>query len=88
MEYLDNCLHLYFEDFHPSLPVLHRPTFSVESTSPLLLLSTCTIGCMYVGSSLAEDRGRWIFERLHHIIMLTVSGLNSVLASVPASVGA
>lgn len=71
MKFLEACLHLYFRDFHPSFPVIHRPTFERDRTPPLLLLSMCSIGCMFVGTQAARDSGVWIYERLHHVIVVT-----------------
>ncbi len=73
MKFLDSCLHLYFRDFHPCFPIIHRPTFQRDRTSPLLLLSMCSIGCMFVGTQAARERGLWIYERLHYVIVFTVS---------------
>ncbi|KAE8421251.1 hypothetical protein BDV36DRAFT_305122 [Aspergillus pseudocaelatus] len=37
----------YFEHFHPSLPLLHRPTFTVASAPKLLLDAVSLIGSLY-----------------------------------------
>ena len=73
MTFLDSCLHLYFRDFHPSFPVIHKATFQRDRTSPLLLLSMCSIGCMFIGTQEAKDQGLRIYERLHYVIVNTVS---------------
>ncbi|BEI84607.1 hypothetical protein CcaverHIS002_0500080 [Cutaneotrichosporon cavernicola] len=57
MQFLDGCLHLYFREFHPTFPIIHRPTFQRERTSALLLLT--------------RDSGLWIYERLHYVIIVT-----------------
>ncbi|PYH55256.1 uncharacterized protein BO96DRAFT_80206 [Aspergillus niger CBS 101883] len=36
----------YFEHFHPSLPLLHRPTFTVSSAPKLLLKAVAVIGSL------------------------------------------
>lgn len=74
MQFLDACLHLYFAAFHPNYPIIHRPSFQRQRTPPLLLLSMCSIGCMFVGTQTARDSGLWIYERLHYVIVVTVSG--------------
>lgn len=38
---------LYFEYFHPVMPLLHRATFNVEQTTPLLVLAVATIGSRF-----------------------------------------
>lgn len=73
MKFLDSCLHLYFRDFHPTFPILHKPTFSRHQTPPLLLLSMCSIGCIFMGTQAAREKGLWIYERLHHVIVFSVS---------------
>ncbi|RAL02675.1 C2H2-type zinc finger protein [Aspergillus ibericus CBS 121593] len=37
----------YFEHFHPSLPLLHRPTFVLSSTPKLLVNITAVMGSLY-----------------------------------------
>lgn len=74
MKFLDACLHLYFRDFHPSFPVIHRPTFERDRASPLLLLSMCSIGCMFVGTQTATESGLWIYHRLHLATLLQRDG--------------
>ncbi|KAJ5384581.1 hypothetical protein N7517_002492 [Penicillium concentricum] len=37
----------YFEHFHPSFPLLHRPTFAVSSTPKLLLKAVIVIGSLF-----------------------------------------
>lgn len=73
MKFLDSCLHLYFRDFHPTFPILHKPTFCRHQCPPLLLLSMCSIGCIFMGTQSAREKGLWIYERLHHVIVFSVS---------------
>ncbi|KAJ5640064.1 uncharacterized protein N7484_007926 [Penicillium longicatenatum] len=42
---------MYFEHFHPSLPLLHRPTFTVSSAPKLLLNAVTAIGSLFSASS-------------------------------------
>lgn len=72
MKFLDACIHLYFRNFHPMFPIIHRPTFNRDRTSPLLLLSMCSIGCMFVGTEAATESGLWIYRRLHIATLLRV----------------
>jgi len=75
MTFLESCLHLYFRDFHPSFPVIHKATFQRDRTSPLLLLSMCSIECMFIGTQAARDKGLRIYERLPYVLVNTVSYL-------------
>ena len=82
MKFLDSCLHLYFRDFHPSLPIIHRPSFHRDRTPPLLLLSMFSIGCIFMGTQEARDIGLWVYERLHYVIVFTVrTGADPMLVS-------
>lgn len=38
---------LYWEHFHPILPVIHRPSFCVERTPSILLIAMVSIGASY-----------------------------------------
>lgn len=53
----------YFEHFHPSLPLLHRPTFTVSSAPKLLLNAVSLIGSLYSTSpctdEVAQARAHW-----------------------------
>jgi hypothetical protein len=42
-----NYIQSYTTYFHPSLPILHLPTLSSNSTPPILLKAVVAIGCMY-----------------------------------------
>lgn len=44
LDMLQHYIRLYWEHFHKQLPVLHKPTFSVENSNPLLLLAIIAIG--------------------------------------------
>ena len=73
MKFLDSCLQLYFREFHPCFPIIHKPTFRRDRTPPILSLSMRSIGCMFVGTQAARETGIWIYERLHYVIVNTVS---------------
>ncbi|KAL4874791.1 hypothetical protein BJY04DRAFT_233270 [Aspergillus karnatakaensis] len=49
-------LKAYFDHFHPSLPLLHRPTFSLNSAPELLVNVLMVIGSLY---SRAYSNGDW-----------------------------
>ena len=67
--FLDNCLKLYFKKFDPVFPVVHRSTFSPSLETSYVLISMCSIGSMFVGSSEALKQGRTIYERLNRVIL-------------------
>ena len=50
-EILDISLEMYLSYFHPTLPIIHIPTFSVRNASEPLLLSMCLIGLSILGTT-------------------------------------
>jgi hypothetical protein len=50
-EILDIALEMYLNYFHPTLPVIHVPTFSAKQASRPLLLSMCLIGLSILGTA-------------------------------------
>ncbi|KAK9240298.1 fungal-specific transcription factor domain-containing protein [Lipomyces kononenkoae] len=44
---LDTFLHLYFEHFHPILPMIHRPTFRTPTCPSILLATMLSVGASY-----------------------------------------
>ncbi|PVH69710.1 hypothetical protein DL98DRAFT_438461 [Cadophora sp. DSE1049] len=65
IEFLNLCIQAYFTNFHPVFPIIHAPSFRPSSQNSLLLLSTCSVGSLFLGSSRALSRGISIFERLN-----------------------
>jgi hypothetical protein len=48
------CISLYFEQFHPNLPIIHQPTFNPDA-SWLLSLAVITIGSCFAKVTCATD---------------------------------
>ncbi|WVR06415.1 hypothetical protein IAU60_003446 [Kwoniella sp. DSM 27419] len=46
-ETLSDFVDLYFEKFHPLLPIIHKPSFFEQETPPVLLLSVAAMGATY-----------------------------------------
>jgi hypothetical protein len=44
---LSDFLDLYFEKYHPTFPVVHRPTVLKKDTPPTLLLAMAAVGATY-----------------------------------------
>ncbi|KAH6700582.1 fungal-specific transcription factor domain-containing protein [Leptodontidium sp. MPI-SDFR-AT-0119] len=68
-EFLNLALQLFFTKFNPIFPILHGPTFRPSNENSLLLLSICSIGSLFMGSSAATVQGSKIFERLNKVIL-------------------
>lgn len=63
---------MYFTKFNPIFPVVHAPTFCPSPKRSLLLLSICSVGSLFLGSSFAAAQGVKIFERLNKAILASV----------------
>lgn len=50
-EILDIALEMYLYYFHPTLPIIHIPTFSAKDAPRSLLLSMCLIGLSILGTA-------------------------------------
>ncbi|KAB8225830.1 hypothetical protein BDV33DRAFT_78344 [Aspergillus novoparasiticus] len=68
-KFLDLCLQAYFTHFHIIFPLIHAPTFQPSKQNAVLLLSMCTIGSLFLGSSRALTHGISMFERLNKAIL-------------------
>ncbi|GAD97253.1 hypothetical protein ANI_1_1736134 [Paecilomyces variotii No. 5] len=89
--FLDFCLQAYFKHFQSIFPLIHVPTFHPSKKNALLLLSICSIGSLFLGSSRAMAHGISMFERLQksilaswdtHIARTEDSSINPLQASV------
>ncbi|KAL4806492.1 hypothetical protein BDV18DRAFT_159666 [Aspergillus unguis] len=67
--FLDFCLQAYFSNFQPIFPLIHAPTFQPSRENAVLLLSMCSIGSLFLGSSKAVAHGISMYERLHKAIL-------------------
>jgi hypothetical protein len=50
-EILDIALEMYLNYFHPTLPIIHVPTFAAKQAPRPLLLSMCLIGLSILGTA-------------------------------------
>ena len=72
-------IQLYFEHFHPLLPVLHKPTFSPKTTHWLLLFVVASIGSRYSKLPDAEACSLAMFELGRRVCSYMVSIVASSL---------
>ena len=68
-DFLNLCVRSYFARFHPVFPVIHAPTFRPSKANSMLLLSICSVGSLFTGSTHAIRQGVQIFERLHKAVL-------------------
>ncbi|KAH8654939.1 hypothetical protein BGZ60DRAFT_385546 [Tricladium varicosporioides] len=68
--FLDTCVHVFFDKFNPSFPVLHKATFTARDCSYPLLLNIIALGSLFVGAKDAVTKGEALW-RLAHIAVAT-----------------
>ena len=73
--FLDECLHLFFCRFIPTLPVLHRPTFVYRDCIPPLLLNCIAIGSLYLGPKESVSKGEALWNLAHTAITMSWQSL-------------
>ncbi|KAL2811622.1 fungal-specific transcription factor domain-containing protein [Aspergillus granulosus] len=65
---INSFVQLYFEHFHPTLPLLHKATFNVSDIPPLLMLSVATIGSRFSKIARAHTLSTYMAEILRRAI--------------------
>ena len=68
--FLDQCLHMFFDRFIASFPIMHRPTFVYRDCSSPLLLNAIAMGSLYLGPRESIAKGELLW-RLAHTAMAT-----------------
>lgn len=58
-QYLDN----YWRLFHPSFPIIHKPTFRGATESPMLKAAILAIGAQYTDDAAAKAKSRSLYDR-------------------------
>ncbi|OJJ00743.1 hypothetical protein ASPVEDRAFT_129041 [Aspergillus versicolor CBS 583.65] len=61
-DFLDACLHEFFERVSPAFPVIHAPTFSSQRTIPPLLLNMVALGSLFVCLPNATRKGELLWR--------------------------
>lgn len=75
--FLKSSLHLYFSRFHPTFPVIHKPTFDPHTSPAYLCLMMIAIGSTFIGTQATSTLGSCVWRRVHHLMVNTVSILTS-----------
>ena len=63
--FLDECLHMFFEKWLPTFPIMHRATFVYKDCSHHLLLNAIAIGSLYLGPSDSVAKGEALWRLAH-----------------------
>jgi hypothetical protein len=73
LRHLDTYVQLYFEHFHPRMPILHVPTFRTSPKAWLLVLAVVCIGCDYSKASLKSEHRRLLQSIAQRVLKTDVS---------------
>lgn len=66
---------LYFENYHPHFPILHKHTLDPVKASPLMVAAIVTLG-----STLSEDGGHWDASiKIHDTLRYLIFGVRLLL---------
>ncbi|KAF2467457.1 uncharacterized protein BDR25DRAFT_291862 [Lindgomyces ingoldianus] len=74
-EILDIALEMYLYYFHPTLPIIHIPTFSAKNAPRPLLLSMCLIGLSILGTAGAS---KFVSRTFASVLQMVSSELQSL----------
>lgn len=77
-EILDIALEMYQNYFHPTLPIIHVPTFSAKQAPRPLLLAMCLVGLSIIGTAGAV---KFVTQSFPSLLQLMLSELRSLRAS-------
>ena len=65
---VQECIELYFEQFHPQWPFLHRATFGAVHEPPLLVYSVVMVGFWVRGDSSSRAAALGLHEMIGRTI--------------------
>jgi hypothetical protein len=77
-EILDIALEMYLYYFHPTLPIIHIPTFSAKNAPRPLLLCMCLIGLSILGTAGAA---KFVSKTFPAVLQLTLIDLQALPSS-------
>ncbi|RDW65003.1 hypothetical protein BP6252_10654 [Coleophoma cylindrospora] len=75
--FLDTCMHVFFERFHTSFPIIHKATFQVRESSHPLLLNIIALGSLFVGAKDAVPKGEALWRLAHTAVCTSWQALIS-----------
>ncbi|KAF1911636.1 hypothetical protein BDU57DRAFT_552040 [Ampelomyces quisqualis] len=75
-EILDIALEMYLYYFHPTLPIIHIPTFSAKNAPRTLLLCMCLIGLSILGTAGAAKFVTKTFPAVLQLALLELESLS------------
>lgn len=69
--FLEACLHIFFEQFTPSFPICHRPTFVFRDWTHPVLLNSIALGSLFVGQDINIVKGEVLWTLAHTAVATT-----------------
>jgi hypothetical protein len=79
-EILDIALEMYLYYFHPTLPIIHIPTFSAKNAPRTLLLCMCLIGLSILGTAGAA---KFVTRTFQTVLQLALEELQALSSEQP-----
>jgi Fungal specific transcription factor domain len=73
--FLDTCVHVFFDRFIPSFPILNKATFIFRESSHPLLLNIMALGSLFVGAKDAVLKGESLWKLAHTAVATNWSKL-------------
>ncbi|ETI26008.1 hypothetical protein G647_02785 [Cladophialophora carrionii CBS 160.54] len=73
--FLDGCLHMFFTQFVPNFPVVHRPTFVFRDWTSPLLLNAIALGSLFMGKKDCVAKGEALWRLAHTAVATSWSSL-------------
>ncbi|KAF5512399.1 Zinc finger protein [Colletotrichum aenigma] len=77
LRHLDTYMQLYFEHFHPRMPLLHKPTFQASSETWQLVLSLVCLGSRYSLAHQHHDHVLLLQRIAQHMLKRDIRELSS-----------
>ena len=74
---LPQYVNTYFENFHPTLPILHRPTFDLTRAKEPLIQAVACIGATCLSGTPDHHVSTALFEAGHNYLERYVRIINS-----------
>ncbi|KIW65493.1 hypothetical protein PV04_07750 [Phialophora macrospora] len=73
--FLDGCLHMFFTQFAPNFPVVHRPTFVFRDWTSPLLLNAIALGSLFMSKKDDVAKGEALWRLAHTAVATSWSSL-------------
>lgn len=80
---IDRLLALYCRHFHPNVPIIHLPTFDINSTPAVLLISMLSIGALHHPQPFHAQFGAALLEIVRRMLGAQFAKDHRLVRSIP-----